>query len=84
MCYHYAFLVYFPFKIILRGVRGWLSQLNIQLLILARVMTSGRAMDPRKGSALSVESAWDSLSLSLCPSPLSNNDNNNNVIITVI
>ena len=48
---------------------GWLSRLSVRLLISAQVMISRFvASSPVLGSVLSVEPAWDSLSLSLCPS----------------
>ena len=49
-------------------VPGWLSQLSVQLLILAQVMISQfMGLNPTLGSALT---AWDSLSLSLSAPPL--------------
>ena len=53
------------------GAHSWLSQLSIQLLILAQVMISG-AWYPapiQTGSLLSVEAVEDSFSLFLSPSP---------------
>ena len=45
------------------GVRGWVSQLNIQLLVSAQVMISQFvSLSPISGSALR---AWDALSLPL-------------------
>ena len=54
------------------GAPGWFSRLGVWLLIPSRVMISWfLGSSPASGSALSMESAWDSLSssLSLCPSP---------------
>ena len=51
------------------GVPGWLSWLSIRLLVVAQVMISQFEFEPHIGlCADSVESAWDSLSLSLNPS----------------
>ena len=48
--------------------RGWLSGLSIRLLMTAQVMISWfMGSSP---ASVSVEPAWDSLSLSLCPSLL--------------
>ena len=56
------------------GAPEWLSRLGIWLLVLAQVMISFMVceFEPRIGlCADSAEPAWDSLSLSLCPSPAS-------------
>ena len=49
------------------GVRGWLSWLTAELLILAQVPEFKPHV---RLCADSVESAWDSLSLSICLSPI--------------
>ena len=53
------------------GAPGWLSQLNVQLLILAQVMTLQFVGSSLESDSVpdSVEPAWDPFSLSLCPSP---------------
>ena len=50
------------------GAPGWLSQLSIQLLILAVITSQLWDQAPKSGSALSMEAAWDSLSL--CSPPM--------------
>ena len=52
------------------GVFGWLSQLNIQLLILAQVMGSGLWDQAQLQAPHSEKSLFEILSLSL-PLPLS-------------
>ena len=54
-------------KTTVRGMPGWLSQLDIRLLNLAQLMVV--RLSPTLDSALSVEPAWDSLSLPLPLSP---------------
>ena len=49
------------------GTSGWLGWLSDWLLISAQVIISGLV----KLNADSTEPAWDSLSPSLCPSPMS-------------
>ena len=49
---------------------GWLSGLNIQLLVLAQIIISCGGIQPHIGLCADIpEPAWDPLSTPLCPSP---------------